>query len=365
MIVVAIICVITYSSSSVMYSLMKVHVNADLGAMILTTKAHIVNCLEDPKGIVATILDPVNSGPTTPLGQCLAVPSTCYPLSAPLVSGRPIKVNGSMSTGSPSIFYGCEDFDTSLANSGFTRNGSPCSTFSLINPDPNCPFKYSATWKPLCIDINCKNPQIVVSAELQSSAKDIILNLDSYRFEKILSKNTNPVEEFGVALVLPSHVPGGKCKEKKWNPRVFNTIVYDTNLSTPAGANTASLTPGNGNLGAAMSAQVFLAPGKYGCRATAYAFQVGNHQVRLKIVDSTGVRYAYGTNARSSFNFGFQQTESTANAAIDLGTGGFLALEHYCEKSLGAFDFGRAITSAELDSPGPNIFNSIDCIRYE
>ncbi len=369
MVVIAIIAGITYASSSVMYSLMKANLDANFGAMILTMKNQLVNCVNDPNGMSATFFDAVNSGPTTPLGRCLLTPSTCYPLSNPASAGLPIRLNGSMAALNPAktqwAYYTCGGYDTIMPNSGFSRNGSFCSTFSLTNPDPNCPFRFNVTWKPACLDAACTNAKFVFTGELQMSGASDVLNLEAYRFSRTLAKNTVPLEEVGAALVTAANLSGGACVPGKWTPRIFNTIMYDSDLLSPAGTNAANLYPGNGSLAPGFSPLITLTPGKYGCHGWAAAFQVGNHQVRLRITDNKGTRYVYGNNAFSSYNFGFLQTYSDVFAAIDIGERGYIALEHNCEKTFGPPDFGRGLGPGETAPSVPNIFNRVDCVRYE
>ncbi len=365
LVVVAMIMALTYGSSSVMYSLMKTQVSSRLSSVLVSMKTQTMNCLVDPKGFFATLVDPVNFAPTSALFRCLNVPGSCYAYSTATQPTIPLRLNGSAAALNPQktawAYYTCGGYDTLPPNSGFTRTGSFCSTFSTTNPDPNCPFRYQVSWKPECIDTECRLPRFTFYGELLNTGSDVI-NTETYSLKYSASANTVPVKQFGAAFFTDSQVPGGRCNPGKWTPRLFNVVNYDSDFGSPAG------TPGNQLLWGqiyfkGVSMNLLVLQGEYICNGWASAFSVGKHRVRLKVTDKNGTRYVYGTNGYSSDKAGYLSTTSEVHGKISLASVGSVELEHYCETSHGPFDFGRAVGTGEPSVQAPNTHNSLDCVR--
>lgn len=143
--------------------------------------------------------------------------------------------------------------------------------------------------------------------------------------------------------VKPSGTGGGDIANNVWTRRVLNTKLDPSNI--------VSL---NGD-------QFTLNPGKYYLNASAPAYRVHDHTIRLyRFTPNPGVQ-EYGTSEFNNYSAGYAQTRSFLTCMLDLTQSTTFQIEHYCDFSSGASStLGRASLVA---SESPSIFTIVEITK--
>lgn len=252
---------------------------------------------------------------------------------------------------------GGELFYARMPQRGFDVSGRLCNTFSMINADRACPFRYELTWKSNCVDgttsevvtdagviDSCVNPQIQITGVLLFSGPNDILggqpmNLDTYRISTIRGQTTPTNIPISLAYVVDEAAAGlageGVCNVAAPGvARKFNTITSDPSSSV-------SLGPG------APPDSFILNQGHYVCRIEAPAFKTGWNKISL-----VGGAYNLTASGMASPKGGF--TTVVLQATLTLTAPTTFHVYHQCEKSAGwNAPYGTANNNWSLGVPVP------------
>jgi prepilin-type N-terminal cleavage/methylation domain-containing protein len=90
-------------------------------------------------------------------------------------------------------------YDFSNTSLGFNNKGKPCTTYSTITPDPECPMRLNLQWEAVCSASPCINPLIRVIGQFEVSGPQIASAFLMEDFELYKRVSTCPAQS-SVAL---------------------------------------------------------------------------------------------------------------------------------------------------------------------
>lgn len=100
--------------------------------------------------------------------------------------------------------------DPSNPSAGMNLSGEPCTTFSLTNPDANCPVRYDFKWIVDCSSCYIKAPRIL--AELKVSHPDNFpLNTTNLKIDIVRGREAGSVGETCASMKGVFDAITGKC----------------------------------------------------------------------------------------------------------------------------------------------------------
>lgn len=118
------------------------------------------------------------------------------------------------------VLYGTADgekvsFDSTDPTTRYSINGGACPA-GTANPDPECPLKFIARWKPLCQTYPCQNPVLDVKVMLESEFGDSPTPLNVAKFEYATVRGLDDGSLQSACLVLNGKYNAltGKCYPK-------------------------------------------------------------------------------------------------------------------------------------------------------
>ena len=135
---------------------------------------------------------------------------------------------------------------------------------------------------------------------------------------------------------------GGTFTSGAWQTRDLNTLTGNANNRIGVASN-----------------QITLQAGKYLIEASAPAFSVGYHRVRIRnITDSTTAQL--GTNAYTFTNSNRSDNRSFVSAYIDISSAKVFELQHKCTRTDANEGFGRAMAvSSDDDTPLDEVYSTV------
>lgn len=219
---------------------------------------------------------------------------------------------------------GNELFYSRTATRGFNSNGLLCNTFSIVIPDPQCPFSWNIGVTARCVGTDkpsCVNPIVEIDGKLQyapggtTDSFNGVLNVDQFKFNVRRGDKTDKNEPIVVSYIdndplAPGETVVGNGCYQTWYSRKLNTISSD-----PAG---------NAALPSPVGTTFQLSIGSYECRIQAPAFKNGGNKIRL-----IGV----GVNIESGISTAAMNGESATvilQANFNLNTPTFLEVQQNC-----------------------------------
>jgi|GEM_PF-7032821 type II secretory pathway pseudopilin PulG len=241
--------------------------------------------------------------------------------------------------------------NSTLPNSGFRNDGSPCDTFE-INPalgNDSCPIRWEIVLQYTCAAGSpCIDPTVRVIAYVYyrpSPASGLAVTINENRFIIVLTRGArgeNKSEPFEAAQQSSiQNTGGGPCNPGGWSQVQLNSL----NLNE--GGN-ASLVGGN----------VDVEPGTYSCSAQTSCFSCGTLRLRV---------FVSGTQkAISSGQLSPQWTltyDSVPYFTFVANGPSIIQLEHFCEQATPLFpDYGKGMVLPPYGGI-PTKFSSINCTR--
>ncbi|MCM2277199.1 MAG: prepilin-type N-terminal cleavage/methylation domain-containing protein [Oligoflexia bacterium] len=93
---------------------------------------------------------------------------------------------------------------------GFNWKGRPCDSFDPVTGDRACPFKYVLSWRPICADPSCSNPDIAVQGQLlfsPGSSARMRVPSQPYSFSLLISADGEVPEVTCEQTLLGSYDP--------------------------------------------------------------------------------------------------------------------------------------------------------------
>lgn len=104
--------------------------------------------------IYRRIVDDSGGGTCNATFNCVRTNTDCSTLPGGITAFHPVTCLYAIDNPTLRIF------DDSNVTQGFDLDGRPCNTFSDLNPDGNCLFRPTVTWRPLCTRTPCINSPV-------------------------------------------------------------------------------------------------------------------------------------------------------------------------------------------------------------
>lgn len=106
-------------------------------------------------------------------------------------------------------------YDPSDPRTRYALRGDACPA-GVPNPDPRCPYKYQARWKPLCQSYPCTNPtlDIKVSLIMDYTSRADVINTEKYEFGSVRGVDDVSLQTACHILNGFYNVATGTCRPK-------------------------------------------------------------------------------------------------------------------------------------------------------